>query len=63
VNHSGAIDISDVVYLVTFSFYGGLEPPCFDEADVNDSGTVDISDLTYLVNYMFNQGPPPIPCQ
>ncbi len=63
MNHSGAIDISDVVYLVTYFFYGGPEPPCLDEADLNDSGTVDISDLTYLVNYMFNQGPLPVPCQ
>jgi len=63
VNHSGAIDISDIVYLVTYFFYGGTGPPCLDEADVNSSGTVDISDLTYLASYMFSHGPPPIPCQ
>ena len=62
VNHSGGVDISDLVYLVTFFFQMGEPPPCSEEADLNNSGTIDISDLTYGAEYMFNQGQPPVPC-
>jgi len=64
INHSGAgPDISDLVYLVTYMFSSGPEPPCMEEADINGSGTgPDISDLVYLVTYMFSSGPAPIPC-
>ena len=61
-NHSGSIDISDVVYLVSFFFHGGEPPPCLEEADVNDNGAVDISDLTDMVDYMFSSGLPPLSC-
>jgi hypothetical protein len=63
INHSAAgPDISDLVYLMTFMFQSGPEPPCLEEADANGSGGVDISDLVYLVSYMFQGGPPPVPC-
>ena len=58
----GGIDISDLVYLVSYMFSGGPPPPCFEEADMNATGGVDISDLIYLVDYMFSGGPAPLPC-
>ncbi len=56
-------DIFDLVYLVSFMFQGGPEPPCIDNADIDgsDSGP-DISDLVYLVSYMFSGGPVPVAC-
>jgi hypothetical protein len=64
INHSGSgPDISDLVFLVTYMFQGGVEPPCLDEADINGSGGgPDITDLVYLVTYMFQSGPAPVPC-
>jgi hypothetical protein len=67
VNHSGgpgAIDISDLVYLVDYFFFGGPAPPCLEEANVDGSsdGQIDIGDMVYLVDYMFLGGPEPPPC-
>lgn len=72
INHDGTgPDISDLVYMVSYMFSGGPQPPCedppgsgyFAEADVNGDMTgPDISDLVYLVTYMFSGGPAPVPC-
>lgn len=64
INHNGAgPDVSDLVYLVTYMFSGGPQPPCLDEADVNGNGSgPDVSDLAYLITYMYSGGPPPVPC-
>ncbi|HOP06126.1 MAG TPA: DNRLRE domain-containing protein [candidate division Zixibacteria bacterium] len=78
INHSGSggPDIADLVYLVTYMFQNGPQPPCdepsapdcpehhFSEADINGDGSCmpDISDLVYLVTYMFQNGPEPVPC-
>jgi hypothetical protein len=73
INHDGTgPDISDLVYLVSYMFSGGPQPPCevppgsgyFAEADINGNMTgPDVSDLVYLVTYMFSGGPAPVPCQ
>jgi hypothetical protein len=55
-------DVSDLTYLVEYLFLGGLEPPCFEEADVNGDGSNDVADLTYLVDYLFLGGNPPVSC-
>lgn len=62
---TGGIDISDLVYLVSYMFDLGPTPPCSGEADVNGDGSpvADISDLVFLVDYMFSGGPAPVPCQ
>ncbi len=57
-----AIDISDLVFMVAYSFQGGAEPPCMDEADINGSGEFDISDIVFLVDYMFQGGAAPALC-
>lgn len=58
----GIVDISDLIYMVDFSFHQGPPPLCIEEADVNCSGVVDISDTIYMVDYMFGSGPPPCNC-
>jgi hypothetical protein len=57
-----AIDIADLVYLVSYSFGGGPAPVCDIEADVDASGGLDIGDIVYLVTYSFGGGPAPLPC-
>ena len=56
LDHSGGIDISDVVYLVTCIFVCDPIPP---EGEVNCDGYIDISDVVYLVMYIFGGGPAP----
>ncbi|HKK19996.1 MAG TPA: PKD domain-containing protein, partial [candidate division Zixibacteria bacterium] len=58
----GNVDISDLIYLVDYSFSDGPEPPCTEEADVNGDRAVDISDVIYLVDYSFGDGPAPVSC-
>ncbi|MFH1688385.1 MAG: PKD domain-containing protein, partial [bacterium] len=58
------IDIADLVYLVSYMFSGGAEPPCIEEANIDGDvlENIDITDLIHLVNYMFNGGPDPVAC-
>jgi hypothetical protein len=51
-------NIADLIYLVTYMFQDGPEPPIMEstDADGNDEGP-DIADLIYLVTYMFQDGP------
>lgn len=58
------VDISDLVFLVTYMFNDGPAPTCPFESNIDGSvdEVVDISDLVYLVTYMFNDGPPPPSC-
>jgi hypothetical protein len=53
-------DIADLVYLVTYMFQDGPEPPVMEACDIDGNGTPvpDIADLVYLVTYMFQDGPP-----
>lgn len=63
IDHSGAIDIEDLVGLVDYMFGEGLAALCPEEGDVDGSSSAaDIADLVYLVSYMFQFGPEPPPC-
>jgi subtilisin family serine protease len=60
-DHSGAVDISDVVFLIAYIFEGGAAPYSTTLADADCSGTVDISDVVTLINYIFSGGT--LPCR
>ena len=61
-DNSGAIDISDVVYLIAFIFGGGQAAvPVAAAGDADCSSTVDVSDVVFLIAYIFSGGPRP-PC-
>jgi len=64
INDSGSLpDIADVVYLVSYMFQGGPEPPCLMEADTDGDGEpATIADLVRMVDFMFNFGDPIVPC-
>jgi hypothetical protein len=56
---SGAVDISDAVYLVRYIFNGGSMPVPYQAGDANCDLTVDISDVVYLIAFIFAAGPAP----
>ncbi len=58
-NHSGNVNISDVVYLINYIFSGGPAPIPVISGDANCSLNVNISDAVYLINYVFSGGPAP----
>jgi len=59
LDNSGAIDLSDAIYLFDYIF--GANPPLPEPGvgDVNCDGKIDISDVTYLVAYIFYDGAAP----
>jgi hypothetical protein len=59
VNGDTEIDISDIVYLVSYIFGGGPAPDPFADGDTDCSGAVDVDDAVYLVVYVFGSGPEP----
>jgi hypothetical protein len=60
VNGNCAINVGDVVYLISYLYKGGPEPRPTDAGDVNGDCSVDIGDVVYLVNYLYKGGPPPV---
>ncbi|MCC6962919.1 MAG: VCBS repeat-containing protein [candidate division Zixibacteria bacterium] len=56
---SGAISISDAVYLINYIFAGGPAPNPLLAGDADCNGLVTISDAVYLINYIFAGGPEP----
>ncbi len=58
-DHSGAVDISDAVYLIAYIFSGGAAPNPLAAGDPDCSGSVDISDVVFLIAYIFSGGPAP----
>jgi hypothetical protein len=60
VNDDGALQASDIVYMVAYVFRSGVEPlPAQACGDVNCDGTITSSDIIDLVNYVFKSGDPP----
>jgi hypothetical protein len=53
------VDISDVVYLISYIFSGGPAPQPLIAGDANCDSAVDISDAVYLIAYIFSGGPAP----
>ncbi|MEM7231619.1 MAG: LamG domain-containing protein [Planctomycetota bacterium] len=59
---SGAINITDGIFILNFLFLGGPDPLCADSADADDSGSINITDGIFVLNFLFLGGPnPPAP--
>jgi len=58
-NHDCVVDVSDVIYSVSWLFQGGPDHPCDDAADTNNDGIINLADPVYLLNYLFQDGPAP----
>lgn len=56
---SVAVDIDDVVYLISYIFSGGPEPDPYEAGDADCSGATDIDDVVCLIGYIFSGGNAP----
>jgi hypothetical protein len=55
----GQVNIADAVYLVSWIFKGGPQPPSLKAADENCDGTNSVVDIAYLVAWIVRGGPAP----
>ena len=66
VDSSGAVNITDAIFLLGYLFQGTAAPTCLDAADVDDlgNGAPNITDAIFLLGWLF-QGtahpPAPVP--
>jgi hypothetical protein len=55
----GYINVSDIIYLISYLFKSGWGILPAELGDVNDNGAINISDVVYLINYLFKSGAEP----
>ena len=55
-NGSMAVDVADVVSLVSYLTNGNPQPFIFEAADINADGTIDILDIVGVINIITNRG-------
>ena len=55
-NGSMAVDVADVVSLVSYLTNGNPQPFIFEAADINGDGTIDILDIVGVINLIINRG-------
>lgn len=56
------VNVSDVVYLITYVFTGGPPPAPLSSGDVDCNGIVNVSDIAYLIAFVFGGGTSPCQC-
>ncbi len=61
LNEDARMDLSDIIFILTFLFQGGSAPACMAAADINDDNAVDIADSIAILAFLFSGGPPPAP--
>lgn len=59
VNGNGKVELTDIVYLITFLYKFGPAPDPLYCANTNGDGNVNVADIVYLVSYLFKFGPVP----
>ena len=54
--------VTDAVFLLTYNFLGGEEPPCLAACDANGDGEVEgqVTDAVHLLTHNFLSGAPPV---
>lgn len=55
-NGSMAVDVADVVTIVSYLTNGNPQPFIFDAADVNSDGNIDILDIVAVINIITSRG-------
>jgi len=59
VNEDGAVDASDVLFLINYLFVSGPAPNPAALGDPSGDCLVNVADVVYLINYLFSGGPEP----
>jgi hypothetical protein len=59
IDGNGAVNVSDVVYLINFVFGDGELPAGPEVADVDCNALINVSDVVYLIAYVFGDGAEP----
>lgn len=57
---SGAINILDVTFLISYLYKNGPVPPDLSMSDADGNGSTNILDVTYLIRYLYKSGDAPI---
>jgi hypothetical protein len=57
-NGDGAIDIADVIFMLTHLFAHGPAPSCKKAGNANDDGNLDIADAIAILSHLFAQTGP-----
>lgn len=52
-NSDGAVDLSDIIYLLNYLFKDGIDPSPLSLGDLNEDGQVNISDVIALLNQLY----------
>ncbi len=61
-NSDGAVDLSDIIALVSYLSLGDSQPSCLDAADADDSGKIELTDAITIIFSLFGgEGPLPTP--
>lgn len=55
-NGSMAVDVADVVTIVSYLTNGNPQPFIFEAADANSDGSIDILDIVSVINLIINRG-------
>lgn len=59
---SGAANLTDGIFILSWLFRAAAGPACRDSADVDDSGDINLTDAIFLLVHLFGTGPaPPAP--
>lgn len=56
---NGVVNITDVVFLISYVFADGPAPNPVSMGDADCNGIVNVSDVVYLLSYIFGGGPAP----
>jgi hypothetical protein len=63
VDGGGSVNVSDIVFLISYIFGGGPPPVPLARGDANCSGGANISDAVFLISYIFGGGSAPHYCR
>ncbi len=59
VNGDGAVNVLDIIRMISATFQGGDPIVPIEVADVNASGDVNVLDMIYLIQALYKDGPAP----
>ena len=58
-NGDGEINISDVIFTLSYLYRGGSVPPCIAATDSNGNGRLNVIDVMFILSYLYRGGPAP----